>query len=407
MPGSRFRWNNGAMSTRYRPCRYALLTLAVAPTPVVSEMTTPYPVPPSPPAIAVVGAASHCGARLMRHLESLLPHCRFVTFDTRPLRWPVSQVSAYRLHANSLPGTLSVSDIPEILQHRAWDIVTQSRRITLADADASLHIEAVDSLIHLGSHYDGPDMAQFLSDTRYWLEAAGTAGVRGFVYLSDYRVYGMRPGQPVPITELRATGPLPCHQILRDAEPAPSPAPTATPAVPVAVLRTAMTVGPNGTNPAAQEFFPLRSPPGKYGNLQLQFLHEYDLARAVAEVIARRLDGTYNLAGDGSISLAEVTELCLSPPWPEQSPPRPTATRCPQPPAQRRQRRPASDDTQRHQIQAAGPVPLPVLLPPGSPRLHPFRPAGTRLTLCPVSIPTLPNPSSSTPTREWMTPSPY
>lgn len=308
MPGSRFRWNNGAMSTRYRPCRYALLTLAVAPAPVVSEMTTPYPVPPSPPAIAVVGAASHCGARLMRHLESLLPHCRFVTFDTRPLRWPVSQVSAYRLHANSLPGTLSVSDIPEILQHRAWDIVTQSRRITLADADASLHIEAVDSLIHLGSHYDGPDMAQFLSDTRYWLEAAGTAGVRGFVYLSDYRVYGMRPGQPVPITELRATAPLPCHQILRDAEPAP--APTATPAVPVAVLRTAMTVGPNGTNPAAQEFFPLRSPPGKYGNLQLQFLHEYDLARAVAEAIARRLDGIYNLAGDGSISLAEVTELC-------------------------------------------------------------------------------------------------
>lgn len=297
-------------------------------------MTPTYSTPSPPPqAVAVVGAASPCGAQLLRHLESALPDCRFVTFDPRPLRWPVRRVSAYRLHRNGPAETLPVSDLPTLLPARAWDIVAQSHRITLADINDCLRNEAVDSLIYLGSHYEGPDAAQFLRDTPCWLDAARTAGVRRFVYLSDYRVYGVRRGQPIPITERSDTGPLPAHRILRDGEPEPEPEPTDAAAMAVTVLRTAMTVGPNGSNPAAQEFFQLPLSPGRNPSLQLQFLHEYDLARAVTEVISRRLEGTYHLAGDGSISLAEVAALCL--PHPGRS----KGRRNPPPPETRSMRR--------------------------------------------------------------------
>ena len=39
----------------------------------------------------------------------------------------------------------------------------------------------------------------------------------------------------------------------------------------------------------------------------------------MTEVISRRLDGTYHLAGDGSISLAEVAALCVPHPGRSQS----------------------------------------------------------------------------------------
>lgn len=309
-------------------------------------MTTAYPNASAPPqTVAVVGAASHCGAHLLRHLESALPDCRFVAIDVRPLRWPLRRASAYRLHRNSAAATLPVSDLPEPSQRRTWDIVAQSQRITLADINDCLHSETVDSLIYMGSHYEGPDTEQFLSDTPSWLDAARMAGVRRFVYLSDYRVYGVRRGQPIPITERSETGPLPGHRILRDGEPAPDP--TEAAAMAVTVLRTAMTVGPNGSNPAAQEFLPLRSSPGRNRSLQLQFLHEYDLARAVTEVIARRLDGTYHLTGDGSISLAEVAALCY--PHPGRS----KGRRNPQQPATRGARQKTGDAAQHPMILSA------------------------------------------------------
>ena len=270
-------------------------------------MTMANPTAPArPQAIAVVGAASHFAARLLHHLEWAFPNCRLVTFAERPLRWPVEQVTSYRLRRNRVPGTLSISDIPEVLQHRAWDVAAESRRITISDIDDFLQVEAVDSLIHLGSHYDGPDPEQFLIDTRRWTQAARNAGVRQFVYLSDYRVYGVRPGNPIPLTELTATNPLPAHQILRDAEPdIDAPGDLA-----VALLRTAMTVGPNGCNPAAHEFLQPRLFRDKNrSSLPLQFLHEYDLARALETVVTQQLAGLYNLAGNGSVSLRDVITL--------------------------------------------------------------------------------------------------
>ena len=130
--------------------------------------------------------------------------------------------------------------------------------ISVDDIPELLELESVDSLIYVGSHYDGPDPASFLEQTPHWVDASRRAGVRQFIYLSDYRVYGIKPGQPMPVTERADINPMPAHLRLAHAEPKsrrPQNIPAPTAEMPVAVLRTAMTVGPSGASPASVEFF--------------------------------------------------------------------------------------------------------------------------------------------------------
>lgn len=277
-------------------------------------MTTPTagPVSQAAPVIAVVGAASAVAARLLMQLQTALPHCWLVAFSGRPLRWPMPRVSAYRLdlEVNRPSAVITADELPDVLQERAWDEATVSRRILPADVPDVLQMEAVDTLIHLGSHYDGPHPENFLNAAAYWMRCAHSAGVRSAIYLSDYRVYGIHPGNPVPLTERTRPAPLPSHRILRDAEPDTDE----YDALPIAVLRTAMVVGPGGSSPAAQEFFSGGVIPGaKKRGAPLQFLHEYDLGRAVAAAVSAPLRGVYNLAGGTTVTLAELADYARPP----------------------------------------------------------------------------------------------
>ena len=240
--------------------------------------------------VAVAGASSFVGSRILLHLESDSPDCRLVALDNAPLRWPIHGVSAHRMGRDYTGENITVDDIPDLLE-----------------------LESVDSLIHVGSHYDGPEPASFLEQAPQWVDASRRAGVRQFIYLSDHRVYGIKPGQPMPVTERAAINPMPAHLRLAHAEPesrGPQNIPAPTTEMSVAVMRTAMTVGPNGASPAAAEFFSRQLRSRGKQNPPLQFLHEYDLARAVIDTINHRLHGIYNLAGDQSISLHDVARAC-------------------------------------------------------------------------------------------------
>ena len=240
--------------------------------------------------IAVAGSSSFVGSRILLHLESESPDCRLVALDNAPLRWPIHGVSAHRIGRDYTGENITVDDIPDLLE-----------------------LESVDSLIYVGSHYDGAEPASFLEQTLQWVAASRRAGVRQFIYLSDYRVYGIKPGQPIPVTERADTDPMPAHRRLAHAEPKSRRAPN-SPAPPeemgVAVMRTAMTVGPSGAIPAAVEFFTRQLRSRRQHNPPLQFLHEYDLARAVVNTINHRLHGIYNLAGDQSIFWHDVASAC-------------------------------------------------------------------------------------------------
>ena len=272
---------------------------------------------PSPRVVAVVGSSSKFGALLLAHLESEWPDCHFVTIDTQPLRWPVKRVSAYRMDRRDGGEILHIDDIPEVMHARAWDMILDTRRPTMADVSDVLDLESVDTLVHVGSHYDGSDEEQFLNNATYWTRMCRVADVRQLVYLSDIRVYGINRSNAIPLTERSSPNPTQRHRLLLEAEPGPDQFqdPTLTPdGMSIAVLRAAMTVGPSGSSPVADELLlPSISASKRKGNIPLQFLHQQDLVRATQHAISRRLNGVYNVASNGIVAPGDVIELCRTP----------------------------------------------------------------------------------------------
>ena len=269
--------------------------------------------------IGVVGAASSFGAQLLLHLERERPDCWLVAIAERPLRWPVERISTYRLAQNRVGGILTMSDIPDFMQQKAWDMFLEGHELTAADMPDVLQLEGVDSLIHVGSYYDGPNPEQFCADANLWLRAARIAGVRQFVYLSDVRVYGVNADTPIPITEQTATNPSRQHSYLAEAEPilparaddeASVPTPGDDDGMKVAVLRTAMSVSTNHASPAADELLLPAVTANRKRSFPLQFLHQHDLARAIEQAIKHRLDGVFNVAGDGVVDSVDILEWC-------------------------------------------------------------------------------------------------
>ncbi len=268
-----------------------------------------------PGVVAVVGASSSFGALLLAHLEAEWPDCQFVAIDTQPLRWPVRRMSAYRMDRNHSGGEiLNIDDIPEVLQVKAWDMVMDEQRLTMADV---LSASSVKSLIHIGSHYDGPDPAQFLSETASWVRACRVAGVRRVAYLSDVRVYGIGRHNPIPITELSQPNPAERHRFLLDAEPGsrqPPDTPDSSNDMSIAILRTAMTVGPSSSSPVTDELLVPSLVASKLKpNIPLQFLHHQDLLRATQYAVAGGLNGVHNVASNGIVASDEVMEMCRAP----------------------------------------------------------------------------------------------
>lgn len=273
--------------------------------------------------IGVVGAASGFGAQLLLYLERERPDCWLVPIADRPLRWPVERITSFRQVQNRVGDILTMSDIPDFMQEKAWDMFKDGHEFTVVEIPDMLQMGKVNSLIHVGSHYDGPNPEQFCADAQLWLRSARIAGVRQFIYLSDVRVYGANADNPIPVTERTLTNPSRQHRYLADAEPAsPSAAADETSAeshnnaehpMKVAVLRTAMSVGVNHASPAADELLLPAVTANRKRSFPLQFLHQHDLARAIERVITQRLDGVFNVAGDGVVDSLDILEWCRAP----------------------------------------------------------------------------------------------
>ena len=270
--------------------------------------------------VAIVGASSSFGARMLTHLEAERPDCWMVSIAHRPLRWPVQRVSSYRLVPNRVQGTLTLADIPDVMQDKAWDMFSERHELTLAEMPDVLQLENVDAVIHVGSHYDGPDPEALIRRTPRWVEAARIAGVRQFVYLSDIRVYGVGSPHPIPITEQAGAIPDSRHDYLIEAEP-DLPPPDGPPVPPqfgvedpnamrIAILRTAISVGPGSGSPVADELLIPAIKSSKKRDFPLQLLHQHDLARAVEAAVTHQLNGIYNVVGDGVVSSRDVLDMC-------------------------------------------------------------------------------------------------
>ena len=278
-------------------------------------MTTSSAMPATQPrTVAVVGASSIFGALMLRQLETSLPDCRLVSMDTYPLRWPVKRISAWRVEPSTDEPFLHIDNIPQIIQSDAWDSFVNGRRMHMVEASDTLEIEQVDTVVHVGSFYDQPGREEFLSQVQRWAFACRMARtVQQLVFLSDVRVYGIRPDNPIPLTERSAPQPEPGHRFLLDLENAllKDNASEDDDNLIITVLRTAITVGPDGPSPAAAELLSTRAVGS--GSFPMQFLHHHDLAGAVEQAICHRVDGVYNVASNGVIQSTDVAQLYRRP----------------------------------------------------------------------------------------------
>jgi nucleoside-diphosphate-sugar epimerase len=190
------------------------------------------------------------------------------------------------------------------------------RRITSIDdvvaGELKRRIEGVDVVVHLATGVPAAPTASTddVEATRRVLEAAGAASVGHLVLLSDATVYGAWPNNPVPLTEDAVLRPNPGFAYAAERaeiERLVGEWRGAHPGSAVTVLRPART--PEHGDWLVRALRPNRAVPELAAEPPAQFLHLDDLATAVVTAALDGLDGSYNVAPDGSIPGEDVRSL--------------------------------------------------------------------------------------------------
>jgi UDP-glucose 4-epimerase len=133
--------------------------------------------------------------------------------------------------------------------------------------------------------------------------------VRKLVVKSSAAVYGASHRDPALFTENMSAKRLPGGGFAKDITEVESYTrgfARRRPDVSVTTLRTANVIGPSSASPMAR-YFKLPVIPTVLGfNPRLQFLHEQDALDVLQHATVREVAGTYNVAGDGILTLAQA-----------------------------------------------------------------------------------------------------
>jgi len=201
---------------------------------------------------------------------------------------------------------------PEILSERfvfdEVDVRTPSLEARLGGVDVLVHLAFIMDPIA-----DENEMRDVnVNGTQNVLRAAGKAGVRKILYTSSATVYGAHPDNPIPLTEeapLRANLDFsyPAHKL--EAEYVVREFKDEFPDATVTVFRPAIVFGPHVDNAWSHLMeFPVFF--GVQGHRPpFQFVHEEDVAGALAFAVHTDLDGAYNVAPDGWLEADETLAI--------------------------------------------------------------------------------------------------
>ncbi|GGI08743.1 NAD-dependent epimerase/dehydratase family protein [Egicoccus halophilus] len=191
------------------------------------------------------------------------------------------------------------------------------RRADVRDADLTDTFRHADVVVHLAfaldpSHDERAMRAVNVDGSRRVFEAAARAGVRRLVYVSSVAAYGAHADNDLPLTEdspLRGTPDFPYAEHKAQVEAWLWPWAQAHPELSLSVLRPAIVLGPGVDNFLTRLFESPRVTLVRGHKPPLQFVHVEDLVAALLHVIDRDLDGAYNVAAEGWLSMDEVTAI--------------------------------------------------------------------------------------------------
>jgi nucleoside-diphosphate-sugar epimerase len=235
--------------------------------------------------VAITGVAGFLGHRLLSRLEAAPDVTRIVGID---LAEPMIGSSKLEFH-----------------------------QMDVRDARLPKVLVGVDVVAHLAFASDpGRDVERMRSvnvdGTRNVFESAAAIGARKLVYTSSTTVYGAHPDNPVPLTEsapLRANPDFAYAAHKLEIERMIEVFRAKHPDIDVAVLRAAIVLGRDVENFVSRMLEAPRLLAVREHAPPLQFVHEDDVADALALAVRSDLDGVYNLAADGWMDAAEIDAL--------------------------------------------------------------------------------------------------
>jgi UDP-glucose 4-epimerase len=137
--------------------------------------------------------------------------------------------------------------------------------------------------------------------------------VRNVIVKSSTLVYGAAAEDPTWFSEETRRSHSPRHPVERsliEVEGYVRDFAVDNPHVTVSLLRFANVLGPTISTPIAKALS-LPMVPQLFGfDPRIQFVHEDDVVRAILYVLDRKVQGIYNVAGDGLLPWSEVAALC-------------------------------------------------------------------------------------------------
>lgn len=182
------------------------------------------------------------------------------------------------------------------------------------DARLAKILVGIDTVVHLAFQHDPIRdeermRAINVDGTRNVLESAGALGVRKVVYPSSATVYGAHPDNDFPLSEsspLRANPDFAYSVHKLATERLVEEFRAAHPDVVVTLFRSAIVLGPHTENFVSRMLEAPRLLTVRGYEPPFQFVHEDDVADALTLAVREDLDGVFNLAADGWLTLPEV-----------------------------------------------------------------------------------------------------
>lgn len=237
--------------------------------------------------IAVTGASGYLGRLLIARLERCAAVERILALDIRPPRAPFSPKVAFIQCDITAPlrDLFAVHSIDAVV-HLAFRIKPDRNR-------AAAHAVNIGGLVNT-------------------LDACAAAGVGRILYLSSATLYGAHPDNPPYLTETSPLRPISGFQYAEDklkAESLLTKYAARHPEVSVAILRVCPILGATADNFIAESFSQRALVALKSCDPPMQFLHERDAARIIADCLFKGVHGIYNIAGRDAVLWSEMAEL--------------------------------------------------------------------------------------------------
>ena len=184
-------------------------------------------------------------------------------------------------------------------------------------------IDGADVVIHLAFVLNPPDdraVARSINigGTENVLDACAKAGVKQVIVLTSATAYGAHPDNPIPIpedfpirgdlnrgfwySEDKAVQDRLTQKFAKE-----------NPNIKVCIVRPVIVFGERVENYIAEGFFKPPMVSILTRNIPFQFIHELDTARAIVLMVEKEVDGPFNLAGRGIVTLKDAAKIMKKP----------------------------------------------------------------------------------------------